>query len=483
LADKEQTLFDPFQHRGYWWFPDAPDKKVPGVVSFSPDEISLELFGSLSQRTVQQLGIVTKPLQVSIILGELDDSRGCILHRAMNTGSQFVLRRAQINESYSAKFLFIGAHATQDSELDFAAVDLSYTHLVDWLADLPFGPPTFKKRKGGKTFRIDYSYRFPKRFNIYLSGLRARLTSDFILASGGPGFHSRTQEHVAYIRFQPRNLQLFDWYWERLVDCQYLLTLLIGEPVYPERVLLYCNKESLSQRRSVSLYYTHSYCKPDKAVHPRDMLLPFPTLRHQWPAVASAWFSKKEALRNAYGLFLGPSFAENMYIEFQFLSLIQALEIYSRVIHVGKYMTVQEYEPIKQKLVDSLPQNVDKDWKQSFIAGKIDYGNEFSLNKRLKQILADLEPDTVKLVCNKPAAFSKKVADTRNYYTHYSDKLKEAAASGPHLYWLSQRLRILLMIVLLKELGIHEPLIRTQIANHPKLMQILHLYLRPDTSV
>src|SRR5438105_8652330 len=131
-----------------------------------------------------------------------------MLYRTMNTGSQFVLNRGEVNEKYSAKFLFIGAHATQESELDFAAIDISYTHLEDWLADLPFGPPTFKSRRGGKTFRVDYSYRFPKPFDINLPTLRAKFTSDFILASSGGGFHSTNYEHVTYFRFTPRRQKL-----------------------------------------------------------------------------------------------------------------------------------------------------------------------------------------------------------------------------------------------------------------------------------
>src|SRR5262249_45939602 len=107
---------------------------------------------------------------------------------------------------------------------------------------------------------------------------------------------------ISWEKRWPDALNNYDWYWERLVDCQHLLTLLVGQPVYPKRVLLYHKEADSVRGRDVSLFYTHSYRKPEKVLHEGEMLFPFPVLGDQWPAVASAWFEKKAALRNAYGL-------------------------------------------------------------------------------------------------------------------------------------------------------------------------------------
>lgn len=49
--------------------------------------------------------------------------------------------------------------------------------------------------------------------------------------------------------------------------------------------------------------------------------------------------------------------------------------------------------------------------------------------------------------------FIEKVVDTRNYQTHHDEDLKEHSASGKELYHLTQKLKILLEICLLTELG------------------------------
>jgi hypothetical protein len=268
-----------------------------------------------------------------------------------------------------------------------------------------------------------------------------------------------------------------------LVDVQSLLTLLVGEPVYPKRVLLYFNEEDLSKGNAVKLYYPHQYKNAEKEILPGQMFFPFQGVKEKWAGLLRAWFAKREALRNVCALFLGPAFSESLYVEFQFLSFVQALEIYSRQFHVSKYMSDEDYEPIKQSLIAALPPHANDDWKTSFRDGKIKYGNEFSLRRRLRQILCDLKDETVSLVCSKPRLFAEKVAGTRNYYTHYASTLKEHALPVGDLYWLAQRLRLLLMILLFKELDIDEPSICRQISQHPRLGQIIQLYLRPDTSV
>jgi hypothetical protein len=50
--------------------------------------------------------------------------------------------------------------------------------------------------------------------------------------------------------------------------------------------------------------------------------------------------------------------------------------------------------------------------------------------------------------------FADKVADTRNYFTHYSPELKEKAAlRGEELRDLRRKLRLILQICFLEQLG------------------------------
>jgi len=86
------------------------------------------------------------------------------------------------------------------------------------------------------------------------------------------------------------------------------------------------------------------------------------------------------------------------------------------------------------------------------LENKLKYGNEFSLIKKLNGIFNKYQENLNEFIKNKKI-FIKKVVDTRNYQTHHDEDLKELSASGEELYHLTQKLKILLEICLLTELG------------------------------
>lgn len=100
------------------------------------------------------------------------------------------------------------------------------------------------------------------------------------------------------------------------------------------------------------------------------------------------------------------------------------------------------------------------------LKSRIKYGNEFSLRKRLNEIFAGIGPQNTALIAPNSATFISDVVDTRNYLTHYSDDLKEQTLEGADLFNANLRLKILLTILLLRELGIDEGLITELVSSH-----------------
>ena len=84
--------------------------------------------------------------------------------------------------------------------------------------------------------------------------------------------------------------------------------------------------------------------------------------------------------------------------------------------------------------------------------------------------LARLAPSTATLVCDDCNAFVGRIVDTRNYFTHYTDELKQTATLETNdLFRATHRLRILLTILLLKGLGIDEDTIEAAIRGNDQL--------------
>jgi hypothetical protein len=95
-------------------------------------------------------------------------------------------------------------------------------------------------------------------------------------------------------------------------------------------------------------------------------------------------------------------------------------------------------------------------------------------------ILESLDADTLKLFCPDPAGFRKKIVDTRNYLAHWDVKAKNKALHGEALRIANRRLRLLLTILLLKEICFKEEEIRGRLMQHPDWMQLIHLYLSKE---
>jgi hypothetical protein len=168
-----------------------------------------------------------------------------------------------------------------------------------------------------------------------------------------------------------------------------------------------------------------------------------------------------------------------MYLESVFLSLIQALETYSRATMDAKYVTPEEYQKIAAALNAGIPADTPSSLKQS-LKSRIKYGNEYSLRKRLEGILSSLDTETVKLVCPNHTKLRDSLVETRNYLTHYTEELKENAIHGPGLFYANLRMKLLLTILLCKEVGVNEESIRKALLNNNKWMQLIHLYTERD---
>lgn len=106
---------------------------------------------------------------------------------------------------------------------------------------------------------------------------------------------------------------------------------------------------------------------------------------------------------------------------------------------------------------------------------KLLFSNEPTLKERLEELLNNYSNDTLKKVIKDPADFIKKVKDSRNYYTHFDSKLKKKAAKGGDLYYLTERMKLLLTCCLLNIIGFNNNLIQ-QLLKKNEYRHYNHLY-------
>ena len=137
------------------------------------------------------------------------------------------------------------------------------------------------------------------------------------------------------------------------------------------------------------------------------------------------------------------------------MDLAHAIEAYHRTIHDGEYMSEEDYEPIKSALIDAIPRDVTADHREA-LKGGLKYGYQYSLRTRLRnlldEILAEHSVNIKKFVGNQ-SRFIHRLVETRNHFTHHDGEPNRDVLREDELYEFTLKVRILLQICFLRDMG------------------------------
>jgi len=164
-------------------------------------------------------------------------------------------------------------------------------------------------------------------------------------------------------------------------------------------------------------------------------------------------------------------------LNYQFLSLVRALESYHRRKFSGRYISDDNFAPIREIFVNAIPKDLNADFRDS-LKNKFKYLNEFSLKKRFDEILGRFE-SFVNTILGEDRSLISDITNTRNFLIHYDKSIETKAKKGQELYWLVQKMRFLLEVCFMSELGMSEELIRNLIMRNRRYNS---LYLRKETT-
>lgn len=149
---------------------------------------------------------------------------------------------------------------------------------------------------------------------------------------------------------------------------------------------------------------------------------------------------------------------EHKYLEGRFLALVQALETYHRRTSNDVLMDEENFEKLVESLVDVCPQE-----QQDWLKGRLTFGNELSLAKRLKKVF---DPYKAQFGTNpKRKKLIRSIVDTRNYLTHYSEELEPKSAKGVELWDICLKMEVIFQLCLLRDMGLTAEEV-TNIATH-----------------
>jgi hypothetical protein len=196
-------------------------------------------------------------------------------------------------------------------------------------------------------------------------------------------------------------------------------------------------------------------------------------LKDRFTKILDFWLGKSDQLETAFALVSGSQQDKDLPVRYQFLNCVHALECLDRAISIRGYMSPEDYATVRHTIFKSIPKDLDSGHRES-IKKKIEYGYEFSLRKRLTEMLKEMPDNLVTMICTDSKLFPNLIADTRNYFAHYTPELKEKAVLDTHrLYWFSQQLSIWCTAVLLLQMGFNGEEVEMGVRRCPHLRWIV----------
>lgn len=451
------TLYDDFCFKGYWWLPEEPDDELYGELQFKGTEsIELELVGSFKESGSV---IPSKPIHPDFILGHSTEGNKITLYKSVMTKGAGHFP-GMPTCAFSPAYLFVNEHFVSESELLFSSVIFNTLYMEEWMVIMnPFNVG-YTQTKEGRLSEYHAKYVPLEPFTGRISAIDSSFETVYDFSTSSDPFRMLNWRMAAFLKIISDEAQPFDW-WIRVVNemCN-LLTLFVGEPVREKQIILKLTEADTdetekSSESPVRLYFRQPEKPLKESVHPHDMLITLRDIKPMLSDVWQRWFENAEVLRALYDLFFAALYDRNMLLDFELLCYVHGLESYYGAAYGGRYLNDDSFESAYQALVAAIPDSMPQDFRDS-ITQRLKFTNEFSQRKRLFHIIQSLGHGLESLLGSNPREFIESVVATRNYLIHHDPVDKELALRGRDLYEANQRLKMLIIAVLMKEMGIDE---------------------------
>lgn len=449
------NLFMDFESKGTWWIPEKPDDKLGGSLKFKHNNcILLELNGLFKKKSTFPL------LKPELILGVTSEGKEVTLFQSYESdfSEPVICVKSSSSErigrqSFICKYMFVGKHFNRPEDMIFKGLGTNFTYLDQWLNN------TFKFDKMSENeYRIEVN---SIKSELKIDSMSTTLTiwswpdytGSFPSGSTTGPIGIKYNSGITIKPDEPMNLK---WFESFIYNLGNLLTLLIGCPVYPTNLY---GEGVGADHDYIDIYYIIENPRYMKDFRFLEMDNRYPELikysnrsEQRIADVINNWFKKLELLGPVYDLIAITFYDSSMYSRTYFLTLMQAIETFHRKVIGGNYQNKTDYKPTRQALVKAIPEGLDEKFKE-VLENKIQHLNEFTLRDRLD----DLKNCSVgdfkffESIMGKDPDIIKKLADTRNYQTHFGRKTRSIFGDD-ELPQINYELRLFLRVLLLDQI-------------------------------
>lgn len=449
---------EPFVIEGFWWLPNTPDVKIPGVLSVTPgDTPRLKLMGALNN--IEERDFPPPDfINPDIIHGISAKGESVTLSQCLQKSQNSSIGDAgsQKTSEFIAHFAFFGVYFSNLSDIQFTSVSVRFHNLDNW-----YNKSCIKTSTPGPGTEV-ITFKRPDPIDIQINDYLIQIT---ILESQSLNLNHTLLSAKVYINISNDTKKPLEEYLNLLRLIQNFFTFAITVPTFVIDIIgrvtekIEPTSTNFNPPLTIKIFYDAAGWQPD----PPDffwafMLLPYSEIEGNLPGLLKMWVEKAETLKPVYDLYFAGIY-RSTYPENEFLNLTQAIESFHRRIYGGEYIPENTYlNGLYKILTDAIPQDISADFRSSLQKGKLRYAHEYSLRKRIFLLCQHISENLrVNFLNDKKAQsdYAERIADTRNYLTHYSPELKEKAITGgKELFELNNQLELFISFCFLEQLEI-----------------------------
>lgn len=454
----DHFLNESFETSGEWFLPDIPGRKVAGTLSYTPEIIELHLH----DRIIPVHGTIhsNDPLQTyPIVYGITRDSDAMTLLNVQQTGwsLRYGSGGIRLPERLISSILLIGAHIPLDCY--YRDINFRIPGLQVWLSQPVIKQSLEHEETKGNNVRT-YSVRNLPKESIRVSSIESSLELYYGQQSKSDQFSSIQVTITAWMAIRPDVPKGLEWYFEQFGKISNMLAFIAGSPMSPDRIIASVGEGN--QKISVMAVFNDTkYCS---YVNLHEFFMSRREMGVNLSDVVNHWFDLYPRIHMPIQLALSVLGSEKLWLHVEFLSLLQALEGLHRAQFVGNYINEQDYEAVKKAINSAIPEELAPDHKEA-LRSRIRYGNQISLNKRLDE-LAKVLPEKIRtIILGSDGNIPRSWIDTRNYYTHWDEELRDNVLESQGIYNANVRLRHFLRVLYLILMSIPDETILKSLCN------------------
>lgn len=450
-------MIQDFHYKGFWWIPENPKIKFAG-------ELTIDGTGTITL-TVMVARSVFDYFQenekkfdlMPVINGHAKDaatSKDIAITLFKNSIVSYQASEIAVITISCSLFTTLG-NMKSLSDLRIGSLFLKLQLLNDWTSVKGIQTRT---SKGKRTFGMSFTYKRPKPISLYT-------TKEFKIyiwfkgtSKSKPGTIQLTQSTHINIEFKK---EVTIEYAKQIFELvRNFFSFCISLPVRAEEILFQHTPPKVHKKMDLEYQHTYELVFSDTRAYTQRaslqgeiMLIDYPTFSKKDSLLLKKWFLLNNDLQPVMRLYFDTLYNRDLYKENAFLNYSSAAEIYHRTKFPNSDGKDERYNKTLASIKSKITNNEMK-WLETKLARRKDQ----KLSDRLFHLLTRTPSFSQRMSGNLSVEeFGDFIARTRNYYTHFSEQtLTGRVAEGAELLSLTHKMRILIQVQLLLDLGFEE---------------------------